>query len=295
MNARRAVTVTAVLGSAALVTLGGLSGRITVPAAASAAPALAAPAAAALVAPTMTASAAPAAVKAFDEAGVSTGTGDNFTQAQWAKIRKAGFRLFITDPIKWSSECSNGTCSKPVDTCTVDKAAVTQIRDAENAGVDYAVYTRNVKCLTAAIKGLGSSLRQHLSFAVLDIETDPSVPPSAALVNGVKALSVTPVFYSYQSAWKSITGNTKAYDHDALLDGEVPNFNVSFPAKHPAGFPKLVRMPHTYGGWNGYAALEQQQCCTDLAGIDNSSDQADLDAVNAAWLATLPHAERAGA
>jgi hypothetical protein len=105
---------------------------------------------------------------------------------------------------------------------------VTQIRDAKNAGLDYAVYTRNVRCLTATIKGLGSSLRQHLSFAVLDIETGPSVPPSAALVNGVKALGVTPVFYSYQSAWKPITGNTKAYDRYPLQDREVPNFNVSF-------------------------------------------------------------------
>ena len=282
MKSRRTVTVTAVLGSAALVTLGGLSGRITAPAAASTAPA----AAAASAAP----AAAPAAVKAFDEAGVSTGTGDKFTKAQWTKIRKAGFRLFITDPIAWSSECSNGTCSKPVDTCSVDQAAVTQIRDAKNAGLDYAVYTRNVRCLTAAINGLGSSLRQHLSFAVLDIETGPSVPPSAALVNGVKALGVTPVFYSYQSAWKPITGNTKAYDRYPLQDGEVPNFNVSFPAKHPAGFPKLVKMPHPYGGWSGYADIEQQQANAEIAGIATRSDAVDLDAVKAAWLATLPQA-----
>src|SRR5215831_9854279 len=126
MRARRARTLTTVLAAAALVALGVLSGRIAPPAAASAAPA-----------------AAPAAVKAFDEAGVSTGLGDGFTPAQWTKIRNAGFRLFMTDPVDWSSECSDDNCTAPVSTCTVDPAAVAQIQDAMNAGVDYAVYTRN--------------------------------------------------------------------------------------------------------------------------------------------------------
>jgi hypothetical protein len=49
-------------------------------------------------------------------------------------------------------------------------------------------------------------------------------------------------------------------------------------------------MPNPYGGWSGYADIEQQQCCTDVAGISNSSDQVNLDAVNAAWLASLPQA-----
>ena len=279
MPARRAVTVTAVLGSAALVALGGLSGRITVPAAASAAPSAAA---------SPVPAAAPTAVKAFDEAGVSTGLGDAFTAARWTKIHDAGFRLFMTDPVDWSSECSDGNCTAPVNTCAVDPAAIAQIQDAMNAGVDYAVYTRNPNCLTAAIKGLGPTLEAHLSFAILDIETDPSVPPSAALVAGVTALGVTPVFYSYQGAWEPITGNTTAYDGYPLMDAEVPNWSAAFPAPHPSGFPALIPMPHPYGGWSGYADIEQQQCCTDLAGIDSSSDQVDLDAVNAAWLATLP-------
>lgn len=239
---------------------------------------------------TQTAAAAPAAVKGFDEAGVSTGTGDDFTAAQWTSIAAAGFRVFITDPIYWSSECSDDNCTRPVNTCTTDPAAVAQIQDAMNAGLDYAIYTRNPNCLTAAIRGLGTSLEQHLSFAVLDIETDPSVPPSTALVNGVKALGVTPVFYSYQGAWDSITGNTTAYASYALQDAEVPDWNAAFPAAYPSGFPKLVTMPYPYGGWSGYADIEQQQCCTDIAGIRNSSDQVDLDAVNAAWLATLPQA-----
>jgi hypothetical protein len=231
---------------------------------------------------------APAAVKGLDEAGVSTGTGDDFTAAQWKKIAKAGFKVFITDPVDWSSECSDGNCTEPVSTCTIDPAAVKQIQDAINAGLDIAVYTRNPGCLTAAITGLSSTQRQDLSFAVLDIETDPSVPPSESLVSDVKALGVTPVFYSYQSAWESITGNTTAYDGYALQDGEVPDWNATFPAPHPPGYPSLVTMPDPYGGWSGYADIEQQQCCTDVAGIRRSSDQVDLDSVNAAWLASLP-------
>lgn len=244
-------------------------------------------AAAAYVRP-LTTAAAPAAVKGFDEAGVTTGTGDDFTPAQWTSIARAGFKVFITDPVDWSSECSDANCTKPVSTCTVDTAAVAQVRDAMNAGLDYAVYTRNPHCLTAAIKGLGTPLDKHLSFAVLDIETDPSVPPSAALVTGVKKLGVTPVLYSYQGAWHSLTGNTTAYHSYALQDAEVPDWDAAFPAAYPSGFPRLVTMPYPYGGWSGHADIEQQQCCTDIAGIDSSSDQVDLDAVNAAWLATLP-------
>jgi hypothetical protein len=274
MSARWARTLAA---AAAILAIGGMGGAGV-------------PAARAAALRVQPASAAPAAVKGFDEAGVSTGTGDAFTAAQWTAIAKAGFKLFITDPVYWSSECSDGNCTKPVNTCTVDPAAVTQIRDAMNAKVDYAVYTRNPNCITAAIKGLGSTLKQHLSFAVLDIETDPSVPPSQALVSGVKALGVAPVFYSYQGAWFSITGNTTAYHTYPLQDGEVPDWNATFPAPYPSGFPKLVTMPNPYGGWSGYADIEQQQCCTDIAGISNSSDQVDLDAVNAAWLASLPQA-----
>ena len=232
--------------------------------------------------------AAPAAVKAFDEAGVSTGTGDAFTTAQWASIATAGFKLFITDPVYWSSECSDQYCTNAVNTCTVDPAAVTQIQDAMNAGLDYAVYTRNPNCLTAAIKGLGASLKKHLSFAVLDIEVGPSVAPSAALINGVKALGVTPVIYSDQGSWVKITGNTTAYHTYALNDGEVPNWQVGFPAPYPSGFPTLVNMPHPYGGWSGYVDIEQQQCCAEIANISNASDAVDLDAVNKAWLASLP-------
>lgn len=231
----------------------------------------------------------PTAYKAFDESGVSTGTGDNFTAGQWTSIGKAGFRLFITDPIEWSTECSDGYCTMPVNTCTIDPAAVAQIQYASNAGLDYAVYTRNPNCLTAAIEGLSSTLQAHLSFAILDIETDPSVPPSAALVNGVTALGQTLVFYSYQSAWYSITGNATAYDSYPLQNGQVPSWNVSFPAAFPAGYPRLIAMPYSYGGWSGEAAIEQQQCCTDVAGIRNPSDQVDLDAVSAAWLNSLPH------
>jgi hypothetical protein len=275
MNLLPARMAAAVTAAAVVAAVGGLAGG-AVPAAGAAAVRAPAPAA------------APAAVKGFDEAGVSTGTGDAFTTTQWTSIASAGFKLFITDPVYWSSECSDQWCTNPVNTCTVDPAAVTQIQDAMNAGLDYAVYTRNVNCLTKAIKGLGTSLEKHLSFAVLDIETDPSVPPSAALINGVKALGVTPVIYSDQGSWVSITGNTTAYRTYPLNDGEVPNWQVSFPAPYPPGFPTLVNMPNPYGGWSGYADIEQQQCCAEIAGISNASDAVDLDAVNKAWLASLP-------
>jgi hypothetical protein len=225
---------------------------------------------------------------------VSTGLGDNFTPAQWSTIAADGFKLFITDPIEWSSECSDGSCDNPVNTCTVDPAAVAQIQDAYNAGVDYAVYTRNVNCLTAAIQGLSSTLQAHLSFAVLDIEPGPSVQLTNSLVNGVQSLGQTPVVYSYQSGWDSVMGNNAAFSSLPLQDGIVPNWGAQFPAAYPPGFPSLESMPYPFGGWSGNdAVIEQQLCCTDIQGsagsIDYSSDQIDLDSVNAAWLASLPH------
>jgi hypothetical protein len=238
--------------------------------------------------------AAPAAVKGFDEAGVSTGLGDNFTTAGWRTIQRDGFRLFLTDPVEWSSECSDGNCDAPVSTCAIDPAAVTQLQDAYNQGIDYAVYTRNVNCLTAAIKGLPATLRAHLSFALLDIEPGPSVPLTTALVNGVTALGQTPVVYSYQWGWQTVMGGSTAFSALPLQDEEVPDWSVQFPAAYPPGYPSLASMPYPYGGWSGYGAdIEQQQCCTDIQGpagaISSSSDQIDLDSVNAAWLASLPH------
>ena len=58
--------------------------------------------------------------------------------------------------------------------------------------------------------------------------------------------------------------------------------------------PFYFLMYDMYGGWSGYdAQIEQQSCCTDIQGsagaVGNSSDQVDLDSVNAAWLASLPH------
>jgi hypothetical protein len=238
---------------------------------------------------------APAAVEGFDEAGVSTGLGDNFTTSNWRTIRRDGFRLFLTDPIEWSSECSDGNCTAPVNTCTVDPAAVAQLQDAYSQGIDYAVYTRNVNCLTAAIEGLPAALQAHLSFALLDIEPGPSVPLTQALINGVTALGQTPVVYSYQWGWQTVMGTSSAFSSYPLQDGEVPDWSAQFPAAYPSGYPSLAAMPYPYGGWTGYdAQIEQQQCCTDIQGpagsIDSSADQIDLDSVNAAWLASLRQA-----
>jgi hypothetical protein len=237
---------------------------------------------------------APAAVKGFDAAGVSTGSGDRFTAAQWRTIRLNGFRLFLTDPVVYGSQCSNGSCDAPVDQCTVDPAAVAQIQDAFRAGIDYAVYTRNVNCLTRAIKALPRTLQEHLSFAVLDIEAGPGVPLTQALVNGVTALGQTPVVYSLQHGWQTVMNGSTAFSTLPLQNGQVPDFGAQFPAAYPAWFPALAGMPHPYGGWSGFdAKIEQQQCCTDLRGpagtVGGSSDQVDLDSVNSACLAGLPH------
>lgn len=230
------------------------------------------------------------AVKGFDEAGVSAGIGNNYSTAQWATIKSDGFQVFITDPVSWNSECSDGNCTKPVGTCTIDSGAVAQIQDAYNVGVNYAVYTRNPNCLTKAITGLSSTLQAHLSFALFDIETNPSVPLTQAMVNSVTALGQTPVVYSYQGAWQTIMGGSTAFSQYALQDEEVPNWGVAFPAPYPAGYPVINAMPNPYGGWSGKAPkLEQQQANGQIAGISGSANAVDLDSVDVSWLQSLPH------
>ncbi len=240
-----------------------------------------------------------AAVKGFDEAGVSTGTGDNFTTADWRMIKRDGFRLFLTDPVRWSSECSDGSCASPVPVCAMDPAAVAQIQDAYAERIDFAIYTRNVNCLTAAIRGLPGPLRTHLSFALLDIEPGPSVPLTKTLVHDVTALGQTPVIYSYQSGWRAVMGGSKEFSRYPRQAGVVRDWGAAFPAPYPAGYPTIAVTPGVRGGLHrgGWlvagAQIVQQQCCTDVQGpagaIDNPADVIDLDSVSAAWLAGLPH------
>ena len=236
---------------------------------------------------------APAAVRGFDEAGVSTGTGDAFTPADWKTIRADGFAVFITDPIRWSSECAGNGCSRAVSGCTIDPSAVAQIQDAANAGLDYAVYARNVNCLPAAITGLPPALRAHLSFAVLDIEPGPGIPLTPHLIDQVTALGQTPVVYSYAAGWQAVMGASTAFSSHPLMDGQAPGSGQPFPAPYPAGYPVLRPMPTPYGGWSGIAPIEQQQTNAAIQGsagtINGRANAVDLDSVNASWLASLPH------
>ncbi len=236
---------------------------------------------------------APKAVKGFDEAGVSVGTGDSFSPADWRIIRADGFRVFITDPVRWSSECAGAGCARPVSTCALDPAAVAQLRDAYQAGLDYAVYTRNVNCLPAAISGLPAPLRAHLSFAVLDIEPGPSVRLTAELIRRVTALGQTPVVYSYASGWQSVMDGSSSFSRYPLQNGQAPTAAGRFPAAYPAGYPVLTRMTTPFGGWSGVVPIQQQQTSAEIRGpagvLGLPSDAVDLDSVSAAWLASLPH------
>lgn len=253
---------------------------------------------------------APGAVKGLDESGQSTGNGDNFTAAQWTTIASDGFKLFITDPINWGSECSDGNCSLPepqsgTNACTVNAGAVTQIQDAYNAGVKYAIYTRNPYCLKAAWSGLSSTLQTNLAFIVIDVEQQPDVAATDAQYTYITGptssgdLHKAAALYSDGGDWVGVmnsntTSNT-LWSSDTLDIGEVPNWGATYPATYPTGFPTLTTLgTNAFGGWasTAYGTIEQQQCCTDVQGsagtINNSSDQIDLDAVNSSWLAALP-------
>jgi len=212
-------------------------------------------------------------VKGFD-------TDASITQAQMDALAAAGYRVYTLDSIAWDSECATVASNPcvPRQACTIWSPATAQIQEALNAGLEVAVYNRNPQCWRAGLTGLGSYLAD-VRFYVLDIETDPGVAPTAAMVSGIAALGIQPVIYSFQSAWDSITGDSTAFSALPLWDSEV-NTDVEANGAPPAGYPALAE-PSPYGGWT-MAVAEQQTFNTVVDGVS-----IDDDSFSASWLLSL--------
>lgn len=236
--------------------------------------------------PTATATATPtatppptlSAVKGFD-ADVTA------NQAWFNDMASDGFKVYLFDSVSWNSECANGSCSKPATACTIWGSAQQQIQYALNAGFKIGIYNRNPECWHNGIAGLGKYVAD-VKFYVLDIETDPGIQPTTAMVNGVKAFGITPIIYSGAGMWPAIMGNSTAFASLPLQDTEVTG-DVTY----GNWAPSLINpAPQSYGGWNirdstsptGYKNLRvatQQSFNTQLFG-----QSVDLDSFNEKWI-----------
>ena len=82
-----------------------------------------------------------------------------------------GFRLYIMHSTAWG-------------TCTPWSRAEVQLANALSVGLKVAVYTRDPNCWRGGVEAAGPLIGQ-LEFFALDIETDPGVPATRAMVGGL--------------------------------------------------------------------------------------------------------------
>ena len=118
-----------------------------------------------------------------------------------------------------------------------------------------------------------------MQFFALDVETDPGVAATQAMVTGVAALGVRPVIYSGSGMWSGVQGfNDRSFAGVPLWDTSVTG-SVTLDTWSPG----LVQPPPVaYGGWNGPGnprALVQQAFEVDIGGV-----LVNLDSVSSSFL-----------
>jgi|GEM_PF-1833892 len=169
---------------------------------------------------------APGSVKAIDSA-------NTITDPNWFKqVYRDGFRLYVMHSTAW------GTCDPWANT-------ESQLKMAVDAGLKIAVYTRDPRCWQAGIEATGSYASQ-LQFFALDIETDPGVPVTQGMVDGVKSMGVRPVIYTGHGMWSGLhEGSNDEFKDVPLWDTDTSKF-----AYNNWKVDYLSPQPVVYGGWN---------------------------------------------
>lgn len=165
-------------------------------------------------------------VKAIDSA-------NTVTDPTWFKrVYKAGFRLYVMHSTAW-------------DTCNPWENTESQLKMALDAGLKIAVYTRDPRCWKAGIEAAGPYVSQ-LQFFALDVEDEPGVPGTRAMVDGITASGVRPVIYTGFSMWPSIQKESG----DAFKDVPLWDTNTSQFAYENWKADYLSPLPVMYAGWN---------------------------------------------
>jgi len=172
------------------------------------------------------------AVKAFDTTATVT------DPAWFAQMRSRGFRLYVLHSTEWG-------------TCTPWPNAPAQLKMALDAGLKVAVYTRDPRCWRQGIEAAGPYV-SRLQFFALDVETDPGVRVTHAMVDGVRSMGVPPVIYSGSGMWPGIMGQ------DDTRFANVPLWDTQTGKRPtPAGWRANLFSPAPvrYGGWNTRSSM----------------------------------------
>lgn len=173
------------------------------------------------------------AVKAFD----TTATIDN--RAWFAGMAARGFRLYVLHSTQWG-------------TCTPWPNAPGQIKMALDAGLAVAVYTRDPRCWRAGIRAARPYVGR-LQFFALDVESDPGIRVTQAMVDGVTSLGVRPVIYTGAGMWPPIMGpNNSGFAEVPLWDTDTRSTSLG------SWLPDVFSpYPAQYGGWNTAATMRR--------------------------------------
>ncbi len=207
---------------------------------------------------TMTYIAANPSVKVIDSANV-------ITDPEWFRqVYDDGVRLYVMHSTAW------GTCTPWYNTQN-------QLGMALDAGLKIAVYTRDPNCWENGILAAGP-YKDKLQFFALDAETDPGVPITRQMVDGVKSLNVRPVIYSGSGMWGGIQGATA----NDFADVPLWDTDTSY-ADYEYWQPNyLSPNPVRYGGWNTPNTMRigvQQEFEYELRGV-----YVDLNSFDASFL-----------
>lgn len=201
-------------------------------------------------------------VKAIDSANTIT------DPAWFANAYNAGFRLYVMHTTAW------GTCDPWIQTQP-------QMKMALDAGLKIAAYTRDPNCWKQGIEAAGPYM-DKLQFFALDAETDPGIPITRAMVDGVKSLGIRPVIYTGSGMWPQLQGAT-ANDFADVPLWDTNATGVDY-ATWTANY--LAPTPVVYGGWNTASTMRigvQQQFEYPLNGVN-----VDLNSFNASFLSDTP-------
>jgi hypothetical protein len=198
------------------------------------------------------------AVKAFD-------TTATITSAAWfASAYSQGFRLYVLHSTSWGS-------------CDPWYRTQAQLRLALDAGLKVAAYTRDPRCWREGIEAAGP-YAARLQFFALDVETDPGVAVTQAMVDGVSAMGVRPVIYTGSGMWPGIMGSTTAFAGVPLWDTDT-----SKAVSLRRWVPSLSSpTPVQYAGWNTPSTMRtgvQQAFEVSLGGV-----RVDLSSFDASFL-----------
>jgi hypothetical protein len=178
--------------------------------------------------PTPTPTPTGASVKAFDMT-------DSADAAWFRQAYADGYRLYAYPSLSW------GTDKPRSDAQQLFKYAL-------DAGLKVGLYSRNPNWWKAAINAVGT-YKNQLQFFALDIETDPGVPVTRAMVDGVKAMGVRPIIYSGYGMWPGIMGgNNTSFKDVPLWDTNAGGATSMNPKTYTPNV--LQPKPVAYGGWN---------------------------------------------